>query len=252
MRLELTNIKDFIGVFNAVGTMIHTDLTIRFYPDYMNINQINAAHTGLIIVNLGEECFDGYQAKEEEELIAVDINHFMDALKMFKNAQRVVMETDEASLCLYTETERKKKRTSVALLADVEFEPEDISFDFKTTVKLKSDSFKDAMKDAAMTGEVGIFKMTPTELIVTTSGGKGTNTDSWQIGDDMIALTSKEAQAVYPADLLSDITSKGATISKGVMISFDNNSPLKLVYDLKHGGVIYYLAPIIDPKYDTG
>ena len=53
--------------------------------------------------------------------------------------------------------------------------------EFKTTVKLESGSFKDAMKDAAMTGEVAIFEMTPTELIVTTSGEKGTNKDSWQV-----------------------------------------------------------------------
>ncbi len=249
MRLELTNIKDFIRIFDAISAVIHTDLTIRFYPDYMNINQITTARTGMIVANIGEEYFDGYRA--EDELIGVDISYFMGALKMFKNAKRVVMETDEANLYLYTETERKKKRTSVALLADAEFESESMALEFKTTVKLSSDGFKDAMKDAALTGDDAIFKMTPTELTVTTSGGRGANKDSWQIGDDMIVLTSKEAKSVYPADLLSDIAGKGASLSKDVMISFNNNSPLKLTYDLKHGVLMYYLAPIIDPRYEN-
>ncbi len=249
MRLELTNIKEFIGIFNAVGTVIHVDLTIHFYPDYMNINQITTARTGMIVVNIGKEYFDSYRA--EDELISVDIRHFMDALKMFKNTKRVVMETDEAYLYLYTEMDRKKKRTSVALIANVQFDPETAPVDFKTTVKLKSDSFKDAMKDATTMGGDAVFTMTPTELIVTTRGERGTNTDSWMIGDNMIALTSKEAKAVYQTELLYDIANKGASISKDVMISFANDFPIKLVYDLEHGGVMYYLAPIIDPKYDT-
>ena len=250
MRLELTNIKDFIKVFNAVGALIHTDLTIHFYPDHMNINQVSAVRTGMVVADLGEEYFDGYQA-ENSRLISVDIKHFMGALNMFKNAKRVVMETDEANLYLYMEMGRKKKRTSVPLLAEVQFEAESVSTDFKTIVKLKSDSFKDAMKDADLIGGDAIFKMTPTELMVTTSGDRGTNTDSWQIGDDMIVLTSKEAKAVYPTGFLSDIASSGASISNGVMVSFNDNSPLRLVYDFEHGGVTYYLAPIIDPKYET-
>lgn len=253
MKIEISDVKEFIKILDAISPMVRDEFFIVFTPNKFSVNLVNAYRTGMTSLNLDSKYFEGYEV-EEEYIIPLLYKEFVKQLNMYKTFKKVRMEYDQENnrIKFYASHQKKRKRSHMQTInpTDEYQEPQDIKVTFTTMFSINSAGFDKALKECKMFDEEQVdFKITDTEFVIkseadTKSGGTET---AWSLVEDVKALMSENLEIAFNTEMLTDITSQVKKVADDIMLSMGDYIPLKISLTFKFGSLIYYLVPN-DPR----
>ncbi|MEM2907128.1 MAG: hypothetical protein QW739_03520 [Candidatus Odinarchaeota archaeon] len=123
------------------------------------------------------------------------------------------------------------------------------NIDFKSSVKMTTDTLRQAIEDAQIISDHIKLAMEGEVLTLKAIGDTGEVEIKLEKDNDSVLSveTQENSSATYSLEYLNDIM-KGASTSNIVELSFATNMPIKIMFPIEKGGITYYLAPRVEAE----
>ncbi|MHA1198251.1 MAG: proliferating cell nuclear antigen (pcna) [Candidatus Heimdallarchaeaceae archaeon] len=213
----------------------------------------DATRISMIDFFMKKEAFQKYELKETT-IVGLSLETLNTILKTAKANESLKMTLDDATKRFVVEFQGKNQTRKFALsLIDIPDEgniPDSIHIDFDTNFEVKATFIQQVLKDAEMVSDYLKIRAREDGIFF------GAESDTKEM-DTFIEPKSEEmetaafqvtgeSEAMYSLDFLSNFL-KGIRSSDYVKISFNQEQPIRLIYEIEDKGhLIYFVAPRIE------
>ncbi len=220
-------------------------------PEALEVKVFSPDKTAMTIVKIPSVAFEEYHFGAEEYFVVstTDLNK---VLRRGGRMDVLVLELDKTAGVLKTVFRNKKtgvERTFfVELKSTVPEEVPDLNIDLGVTVTILASDFRLLLRDLNAVGDYATFHFKDNKLYVSTGEQQKEYRAVFEEGSPLISVSStvNEAKATYTIDLLK-LAVRAASASKNITLSFDNDKPMKIVFELEGGGsIVYWLTPRVE------
>jgi len=244
-------VKDplFFKIFRELKSASLDPIFLKAYPEYLEIRQMNIAHTCLIHIKINANLFEEYIA-DAEEIISIPADLFFNTLKTFAKGENTLFETGEhrggAVLTISAPTERGAKKTHLKLYSSEEWEEvPQVNVEHLSVLKIDSGDFFNSVKDANSFNTEAVLESTDASFVISANGDLGEYSEIWRLGDNMVSLFQEECKSLFNMFDLIMVATVGKSISDGVQISLGDMVPAKFLYSSPNVMGTFYIAPMI-------
>jgi len=248
----LEDAKLMANICSIISSIV-AESSVNIAEDGIRIKAFDATRISMIDFFLKKEAFKKYAIKENA-ILGLSLETLNAILKTARTNENLRMALDDKTKRFVIEFIGKNQQRKFALsLIDIPEEgniPDSIHIDFDTNFEVKASFIQQVLKDAEMVSdylrikakEDGIYfgAESDTKEMDTFIEPKSEemNTPAFQVAD--------ESEAVYSLDFLSNFL-KGIRSSDYVRLSFNQEQPIRIVYELEDKGhLIYFVAPRIE------
>jgi proliferating cell nuclear antigen len=217
-------------------------------PEALEVKVFSPDKTAMVIVKIPSVAFEEYNF-EVEDYFVVSSSDLNRVLRRGTRTDILVLELDKSVGVLKTVFRNKKtgvERTFfVELKQSIPEEVPDLDIELGVTVTMLASDFKLLIRDLKTVGDYATFHFKENKLHVYSSEQQKEYRAILEEGSPLISVASTvdEAKASYSIDLLR-LATRAASASKNITLSFDNDKPMKIVFELEGGGSItYWLTP---------
>lgn len=252
MRFETQHPDVLIAILDATKVIAsgYDELYLIFGKDKLSIQQMNGGHTTMIVADLYNSFFDGY-SPEGSEFICVDLSAMHKRLSKFKGFKRLLVRTikDDSMIRIYGEKGKVKKTMNVPVVIsdmDNKIDPPTPKYEF--VARLKSANFNDYVTDCLLVDDnyTRIGKIDE-NLVIYAKSHDGEARNEINIAEDMQAIIVNDLKSVFVTEALQELTKAGVKLAPIVQISLKTDFVIQMKYELEHGFVNLFLAPVILP-----
>lgn len=238
---------------SSIISSIVTESSINIAEDGIRIKAFDATRISMIDFFLKKESFQKYDVKDTA-IIGLSLETLNTILKTAKANEHLRMALDDETKRFVVEFIGKNQKRKFALsLIDIPEEgniPDSIHIDFDTNFEVKASFIQQVLKDAEMVSDYLKIKAKEDGIFF------GAESDTKEM-DTFIEPQSEEmetaafqvtgeSEAMYSLDFLSNFL-KGIRSSDYVKLSFNQEQPIRLVYEIEDKGhLIYFVAPRIE------
>jgi proliferating cell nuclear antigen PCNA len=253
-KTEILDINAFKEMVRALQ-VVNEESTVAFGEEGLSSEVMDNDHTVEFLWKLNKHVMNRYDYGDGDTKITINWTQLLKFIDGFNKDDTLLLELDESANRLLIKgrvsTEGKTGRLksfSMPLLDPVEDEVPTPKIFFKAKVRMLSHDIVEAMKDAELVGELASFKIEETGISVDASGDMGSASNVWEKGaDSLLDLKLEEtSRASFMIAKLKLIAMQGAKCSDAMSLELSSDMPMKMVFDTKHGELIYYLAPVMD------
>jgi proliferating cell nuclear antigen len=247
-RMIVSSAKAFQGLIEGLKALIdHGTLVVS--PDGIYLREMDPIKVAMVTMRIPKENFEEYNAYEEFRL-GMDFDKLLAVLKK--------AESDD-SLELFTKKEEPQKyyvrlrgKTIATFRLDSsDYGNEELSapkIEHTASVKLTSESFKQAIKRCGVVSDQAKFKTDEKDRVfrMESTGDDGDAVVEYRSTDEgMLSFEVKEdASGIYPLKYLSDFMEMPKHGNfEAVELSFSLNMPLRVAFSGGGGDIVYWLAP---------
>ncbi|MCK4971972.1 MAG: proliferating cell nuclear antigen (pcna) [Candidatus Heimdallarchaeota archaeon] len=253
-EMVLEDAKLMANISSIISSIV-AESSINVAEDGIRIKAFDATRISMIDFFLKKEAFDVKKYKvDDTAIVGLSLETLNTILKTAKADESLKMALDNETKRFVIEFAGKNQIRKFSLsLIDIPEEgniPDSIHIDFDTNFEVKASFVQQVLKDAEMVSdylkirakEDGIFfgAESDTKEMDTFIEPKSEEmeTSSFQVAG--------ESEAVYSLDFLSNFI-KGIRSSDYVRLSFNQEQPIRIVYELEDKGhLIYFVAPRIE------
>ncbi|MCE7741195.1 MAG: proliferating cell nuclear antigen (pcna) [Candidatus Heimdallarchaeota archaeon] len=238
---------------SSIISSIVAESSINVADDGIRIKAFDATRISMIDFFMKKEAFQKYEVKETT-VVGLSLETLNTILKTAKSNESLKMTLDDATKRFVVEFQGKNQLRKFALsLIDIPDEgniPDSIHIDFDTNFEVKATFIQQVLKDAEMVSDYLKIKAREDGIFF------GAESDTKEM-DTFIEPKSEEmetaafqvtgeSEAMYSLDFLSNFL-KGIRSSDYVKISFNQEQPIRLIYEIEDKGhLIYFVAPRIE------
>ena len=251
-EMILEDAKLMANICSIISSIV-AESSVNIAEDGIRIKAFDATRISMIDFFLKKEAFKKYDLKENA-ILGLSLETLNTILKTARTNENLRMALDDKTKRFIVEFIGKNQQRKFALsLIDIPEEgniPDSIHIDFDTNFEVKASFIQQVLKDAEMVSdylrikakEDGIYfgAESDTKEMDTFIEPKSEemDTSAFQVAD--------ESEAVYSLDFLSNFL-KGIRSSDYVRLSFNQEQPIRIVYELEDKGhLIYFVAPRIE------
>lgn len=251
-EMILEDAKLMANICSIISSIV-AESSVNIAEDGIRIKAFDATRISMIDFFLKKEAFKKYDLKENA-ILGLSLETLNTILKTARANENLRMALDDKTKRFIVEFIGKNQQRKFALsLIDIPEEgniPDSIHIDFDTNFEVKASFIQQVLKDAEMISdylrikakEDGIYfgAESDTKEMDTFIEPKSEemDTSAFQVAD--------ESEAVYSLDFLSNFL-KGIRSSDYVRLSFNQEQPIRIVYELEDKGhLIYFVAPRIE------
>ncbi len=243
LRLVFPDAREWRYIIESLATIID-EANFIATEEGLKLRALDPGRIAMVELNMPQEVFEEYEA-EGEVKIGVNFDDFNKIIKRAKadNKLELIVEDNKLTVVLLG---RVVRRFSLPLLDIAGQELPEPRLNLTVNAQMLSDTFRDALKDAALFSESVRLKAENDALIMRARSDKG----EWEAeftreNGGLIEISIDEpAEASYGLDFLDKIVSKAYRISEIITLKFATNMPLSLRFDIAGGGWLsYLLAP---------
>ncbi|NPD87089.1 MAG: proliferating cell nuclear antigen (pcna) [Asgard group archaeon] len=237
----------------SILSSIVAESSINLTEDGIKIKAFDATRISMIDFYMKKESFKHYDVKNSE-VIGLSLETLNTILKTASTSESLRMALDDATKRFIIEFIGKNQKRKFALsLIDIPEEgniPDSIHIDFDTNFEVKASFIQQVIKDAEMVSDYLRIKAKEDGIYFgAESDTKEMDTfiepQSEEMETEAFQVTG-ESEAVYSLDFLSNFL-KGIRSSDYVKISFNQEQPIRIVYEIEDKGhLIYFVAPRIE------
>ena len=251
-EMVLEDAKLMSNISSIISSIV-AESSINIAEDGIRIKAFDATRISMIDFFMKKEAFQKFNVKETT-IVGLSLETLNTILKTAKANESLKMTLDDTTKRFIVEFQGKNQQRKFALsLIDIPDEgniPDSIHIDFDTNFEVKATFIQQVLKDAEMVSdylkirarEDGIFfgAESDTKEMDTFIEPKSEEmeTAAFQVSGD--------SEAMYSLDFLSNFL-KGVRSTDYVKISFNQEQPIRLVYEIEDKGhLIYFVAPRIE------
>lgn len=223
-------------------------------PEELEIKIVSPDKTMLCLVKLPMTAFEEYSVDTEEYFIvsSTELN------KLARRGTRgdvveLTLDKENSALVFALKDKKTGFERVFQLMAELR-EPEPfpdlsrVESELGVTFTMDASDFKHLVGDLKVFGETAVFTYSEGRLIVTTTEQQKEYVGEFAEGSPLLFLSStkEKASSSYNIDLLKTVV-KPASAAKQVKVSFDQDKPMKIEYELLGGAsIIFWLVPRLE------
>ncbi|MCG3223407.1 MAG: proliferating cell nuclear antigen (pcna) [Candidatus Heimdallarchaeota archaeon] len=251
-EMILEDAKLMANICSIISSIV-AESSVNIAEDGIRIKAFDATRISMIDFFLKKEAFKKYDVKETA-ILGLSLETLNTILKTARANENLRMALDDKTKRFVIEFIGKNQQRKFALsLIDIPEEgniPDSIHIDFDTNFEVKASFIQQVLKDAEMVSDYLRIKAKEDGIYF------GAESDTKEM-DTFIEPKSEEmetsafqvageSEAVYSLDFLSNFL-KGIRSSDYVKLSYNQEQPIRIVYELEDKGhLIYFVAPRIE------
>lgn len=251
-EMILEDAKLMANICSIISSIV-AESSVNIAEDGIRIKAFDASRISMIDFFLKKEAFKKYDVKETT-ILGLSLETLNTILKTARANENLRMALDDKTKRFVIEFIGKNQQRKFALsLIDIPEEgniPDSIHIDFDTNFEVKASFIQQVLKDAEMVSDYLRIKAKEDGIYF------GAESDTKEM-DTFIEPKSEEmetsafqvageSEAVYSLDFLSNFL-KGIRSSDYVKLSYNQEQPIRIVYELEDKGhLIYFVAPRIE------
>lgn len=241
MQLKLENPKILSDIVSIISELV-SEVRLKVTREGLSITAIDPANVAMVYFKMPHELFSQFELSQEITL-GINLENLKNVLRRCKFGSSLVLSKEDN--LLHLSIQDKIKRDFTLALIDIEGEEKEMpQWEFKSVVKMSSESFVEVIEDCTVVADACTFIAEPTKLILE---AKGLNSARAEFSSDEIEIYSDYSTARYSLDYLNKFI-KGAKISSKVSINFSDNHPVRVDFPTGNIMLSFVLAPRIEQQ----
>lgn len=239
MQLKLKSPKIFTDLVSIIAELV-TEVKLKVTKEGITLTAIDPANVAMVYFKLPAELFEQFDL-EEDVVLGVNLENLKAVLRRCKPGSSLTLGKEDNLLKL-TIQDRIKRDFSLALL-DIDTEEKDLpSWEFKSVIKMNSDSFSEVIEDCLVVSDACTFFAEPNKFIIE---AQGLNSSRAEFTTDEVEIYADAAKARFSLEYLNKFT-KGTKISNKVNLSFSDNHPMRIDFPTGNVMLSFVLAPRVE------
>lgn len=241
MLLKLENPKIFSDMVSIISELV-TEVRLKITKEGMSLTALDPANVAMVYFKIPSDLFANFEL-EKDETLGINLENLKAVLRRCQAGSSLTLTKEEGVLKLVIQ-DRIKRDFTLALIDITGDEKEMPKWEFKSVVKMDSESFVEVIEDCSIVSDACTFFAEPNKFIVE---AHGLNSARAEFSNEEVEIYSDNSSARFSLDYLNKFT-KGAKISARVTISFSDNHPMRI--DFPTGNVLlsFVLAPRIEQE----
>jgi len=237
--------KNLIG---AISTLIDEG-SFKADEEGIKLRAMDPSHVAMVDFEGPKNLFSDYVCDEPTEL-CINFKEMLKFLRRVGNDESIDLSFDMKNARLNIVLKSKYTRTfGMATLEPSGEEVPTPKVSFNSTVRMSTNSLKNALEDTFTVSDQIIFEATVDKLSVKSSGDLGTvSVDLEKGSEELLSLEVKQpSKSTFSLNYLAEMVKAAANLSDIVTVEFSTNMPIRLNFELPQPGKLqYYLAPRIE------
>ena len=251
-EMVLEDAKLMANICSIISSIV-AESSVNIGDDGIRIKAFDATRISMIDFYMKKEAFKKYDLKENA-ILGLSLETLNTILKTARTNESLKLALDDKTKRFIVEFSGKNQTRKFALSQiDIPEEgniPDSIHIDFDTNFDVKASFIQQVLKDAEMVSDYLRIKAKDTGIYFgAESDTKEMDTFIGPKSEELEPSTfqvADESEAVYSLDFLSNFL-KGIRSSDYVRLSFNQEEPIRIVYELEDKGhLIYFVAPRIE------
>lgn len=239
MKLKLEDPRILAHLISIISELVK-EVRIKINKEGMNLTAIDPANVAMAYFNIPADLFSEFIV-EKDEVLGVNLENLNSIMRRCKMGSSLIIEREDSSIKIII-NDKIKREFSLALM-DVEGDEKQMPvWEFKSVIKMDSQSFVDAIEDCAVVADACTFIAQPDKFIIESSNLHSARTE---FSSDEAQIFSDNSSARFSLDYLSKFV-KGAKIANRVEINFSDNHPMRLNFPSGKVMLSFVLAPRVE------
>jgi proliferating cell nuclear antigen len=241
MKLKLEDPKFFANLIGVISELV-TEVRIKVNKESMSLTAVDPATVAMVYFNIPAELFSHFEV-EKEEILGVNLNDLKAILRRSGMGGSLLIEKEDNLLKIGIRD--KIKRDFTLALIDVEGEEKEMpQWEFRSVIKMDSQSFVDAIEDSLVVSDACTFIAEPNKFVIE---AKGLNSSRVEFSSDEVEIYSDNNSARFSLEYLSKFI-KGAKLSNRAEINFSENHPMRVNFPTGKVMLSFVLAPRVEQE----
>jgi proliferating cell nuclear antigen len=241
MKLKLENPKLFADMISIIAELVK-EVKIKVNPDGLTLTAIDPANVAMVYFKIPSDLFSQFEV-EKPEVLGINLDSLKSVLRRSQFGSAMTLQKADNMLKISI-LDKVKRDFSLALI-DVDSEEKEMpAWEFKSVIKISSESLAEVIEDCAIVSDACTFVAEPTRFIVEASG---LNSARAEFSAEEVEIHSDNSIARFSLDYLMKFI-KGAKISNKATISFSDNHPMRINFPTGNVMLSFVLAPRIEQE----
>ncbi len=243
--IKIDDARYWKNCVDAIESLIDEG-TFNITKEGMALKAMDPSGISMISFFIPNKAFSKYEL-DKPTSVGISIDNLSKMLSSSRNNEQLVMKDANNRLSIEFVGPNSKRRYKLPMIdvkKDADKEP---NIQFESFVELKSDSFKEILKDAGMLSSYIGFRTDKNTFMVVAKGDAGELEEEHLNNADMIKKldVSKASSASFNLEYLERIVS-ACPSNSNVSLSIKTEEPIKVDYKIGDATVAYYLAPYME------
>lgn len=241
MLLKLDSPRLFTEIVSIISDLVK-EVRLKVTKEGLNLTALDPANVAMVYFNLPSDLFSQYSI-EKEEVLGINLDNLKAVLRRCGLGSSLTLEKIDNTLKISIQD--KVKRDFTLALIDIEGEEKQLpQWEFKSVIKMDSESFVEIVEDCLIVSDACTFMAEPNKFVVE---AKGLNSARTEFSSDEIEIHSDTSTARFSLDYLNKFT-KGAKVSDKVTINFSDNHPMRINFPTGNVMLSFILAPRVEQE----
>jgi len=238
----MENPKLFSDIVGIISELVN-EVRLKITKEGMSLTAIDPANVAMVYFKIPSELFVEFLV-DKDEVLGVNLENLKAVLRRCGPGSSLTIEKFENKLKLGIQD--KIKRDFTLSLLDIESEEKEMpEWEFKSVIKMDSESFVEVIEDCSVVADACTFHAQPNKFIIEAHGAL--NSARAEFSTDEVEIHSDESKARFSLEYLNKFV-KGGRISNRVTINFSDNHPMRINFPTGNVLLSFILAPRIEQE----
>ncbi|MEK6928903.1 MAG: proliferating cell nuclear antigen (pcna) [Nanoarchaeota archaeon] len=239
MLLKLESPKLLADIVSIISELVN-EVKIKVNKEGMNLTAIDPANVAMVYFKIPSDLFSTFEVAKEE-ILGINLENLRSILKRCGFGSSLTLFKDDNFLKLSIHDKIKRDFTLALIDIDVE-EKEMPKWEFKSVIKMDSNSLVEVIEDCLIVSDACTFISEANKFVIE---AHGLNSARAEFSTDEVEIYSDTSTARFSLEYLSKFI-KGAKISSRVTISFSDNHPMRIDFPTGNVMLSFVLAPRVE------
>ncbi|MEM0150083.1 MAG: proliferating cell nuclear antigen (pcna) [Candidatus Micrarchaeaceae archaeon] len=245
VEIKIDDAKYWKSCVDSIVNLIDEG-TFAIAKDGISLKAMDPSGISMVSFFIPNKAFSKYDV-EKSSTLGLNLENFDKILASARANEQLIMKDSENKLVIEFVGQNSRRRYKLPLIdvkKEVEKEPK---IDFEATVEVKSDMFKEILKDAQLLSTYIGFKAEKDSFMVIAKGDAGELEEEHMSNADIIKklTVAKSSNATFNLDYLQRIIS-ACPQNSSMVLSLKSEEPIKVDYKIGDASISYYLAPYME------
>ncbi len=240
MQLKLDNPKILADIISIISELV-TEVKLKIAKDGLSLTAIDPANVAMVYFKLPSDLFSQYEL-QNDEVLGINLESLKAVLRRCQLGSSLTLSKQDNLLKIGIQD--KIKRDFTLDLIDIDVEEKELPvWEFKSVIKMPSESFVEVIEDCTVVSDACTFIAEPTKFTVEAHGPL--NSAKAEFSADELEIHSDFSTARFSLEYLNKFI-KGAKISSNVSLNFSDNHPMRINFPTGNVMLSFILAPRIE------
>ena len=236
----MENPKLFSDIVGIISELV-IEVRLKVNKEGMSLTAIDPANVAMVYFKIPTDLFSEFLV-DKEEILGINLESLKAVLRRCGPGSSLTLEKFENTLKLGIQ-DRIRRDFTLALMEIESEEKEMPEWEFKSVIKMDSESFVEVIEDCSVVADACTFHAEPNKFTVEARGPL--NSSKAEFSPDEVEIHSDTSSARFSLEYLNKFI-KGGRISSRVTINFSDNHPMRINFPTGNVLLSFILAPRIE------